>query len=181
MDSISLQQEVERLRQEIEYHNHRYHVLDSPVISDAEFDRLMARLREIEEAHPELVTPDRRRSGQGAAGIPLPQGETPGSVLSLANAFNEQDLRAWYERLVRLDDRVEKADFVVEPKIDGLTVLLHYENGRFVLGATRGNGEVGRMSPPTCARCGLCRCASVDPKGPKPPEKLTCAARCSCT
>ena len=174
MDSISLQQEVERLRQEIEYHNHRYHVLDSPVISDAEFDRLMARLREIEEAHPELVTPESPTQRAGAPPASrFRKVRHPGSVLSLANAFNEQDLRAWYERLVRLDDRVEKADFVVEPKIDGLTVLLHYENGRFVLGATRGNGEVGED---VTANLRTVRAVPlripVDPKGPKPPEKL---------
>ncbi len=67
----------------------------------------------------------------------------PAPVLSLSNAFNEEDVRAWVERIEKLDDRIKFADFVLEPKIDGLTVILHYENGVLVQGATRGDGVIG--------------------------------------
>jgi len=140
----ALREEYERLKREINFHNYRYHVLDSPLISDYEFDQMMARLREIEAAHPEWVTPD--SPSQRSGGPPLERFNKvrhPRPILSLANAFTLEDVRAWYERLVRLDERVRRADYVVEPKIDGLTVVLHYHQGQFVLGATRGDGEVG--------------------------------------
>lgn len=143
-DGSDLLQELEHLRHEIDEHNYRYHVLDAPVISDVEFDRLMGRLREIEAAHPELVTadsPTQRVSVAPAAKFArVPH---PSPILSLGNAFRVEDLRSWYERLVRIDERVEHADFVIEPKIDGLSVVLHYRQGKFTLGATRGSGEIG--------------------------------------
>ena len=136
--------ELEQLRREIHDHNYRYHVLDRPVISDAEYDRLINRLREIESLHPEWITPDSPTQRVNAAVaekfVKVPH---PAPILSLGNAYSIEDLRAWYERLIRLDERVRLADFVVEPKIDGLSVVLHYQEGRFVLGATRGSGEVG--------------------------------------
>ena len=147
METLSLdalREEYERLKREINFHNYRYHVLDSPLISDYEFDQMMARLREIEAAHPEWVTSD--SPSQRSGGPPLERFNKvrhPRPILSLANAFTLEDVRAWYERLVRLDERVRQADFVLEPKIDGLTVVLHYHQGQFVLGATRGDGEVG--------------------------------------
>lgn len=144
MSEDSLRQRYEQLKQEIHFHNYRYYVLDSPVISDAEYDRLMAELRQIEAEHPEWITPD--SPSQRAGAPPAERFEKirhPRPVLSLANAFGEEDARAWYERICRLDARVEKAAFVVEPKIDGLSVVLHYRDGMFVQGATRGDGEVG--------------------------------------
>jgi DNA ligase (NAD+) len=139
-----LLQELARLRAEINQHNYRYYVLDDPLISDAEYDRLMERLREIEAAHPELVTADSpsQRVG-GVAAEKFARVPHPAPILSLATAYTLDELRAWYERVVRLDDRVEKADFVIEPKIDGLSIVLHYIGGVFTLGATRGNGDVG--------------------------------------
>lgn len=140
----ALLQELTRLRTEISEHDYRYYVLDSPVISDAEYDRKLNRLREIEAAHPEWITAD--SPTQRVAGIAAERFAKvphPAPILSLGNAFRVEDLRAWYERLIRLDERVRTADFVVEPKIDGLSVVLHYEDGVFVLGATRGNGEIG--------------------------------------
>ncbi|MBI3363180.1 MAG: NAD-dependent DNA ligase LigA [Chloroflexi bacterium] len=134
------------LRQEIQFHNYRYHVLASPLISDAQFDELINELREIEAAHPELITPD--SPTQRVGGEPVEKFEKsrhPAPILSLGNAFNADGVRAWFERIAKLDDRVERAKFVVEPKIDGLTVVLHYENGLFTLGATRGDGEVGEV------------------------------------
>lgn len=144
MDTSLLHERYEQLKRDIHFHNHRYHVLDAPVISDAEFDRLVAELKQIEVEHPDWVTPDSPSQRAGAA--PSEKFEKvrhPAPILSLANAFGAEDARAWYERIRKLDDRVEKAAFVVEPKIDGLSVVLHYREGVFVQGATRGDGEIG--------------------------------------
>ena len=132
------------LKDEIHYHNYRYHVLNDPVISDGEFDQKLNRLKAIEAEHPEWVAPD--SPSQRAGAEPLSAFEKvahPAPILSLANAFDEDDLRDWHARISRLDERAAGADFTVEPKLDGLTVVLHYRQGTFVLGATRGNGEVG--------------------------------------
>jgi len=138
-----------QLKQELAFHLYRYHVLDDPVISDVEYDRLMNELKEIEAAHPEWVTPDSPSQRAGAA--PSEKFEKvrhPRPIMSLANAFGADDARAWYERIRKLDDRVERSSFVVEPKIDGLSVVLHYRDGLFVQGATRGDGEVGEDITP---------------------------------
>jgi DNA ligase (NAD+) len=132
------------LIEKIQYHNSRYWILDDPVVSDAEYDQLMAELRSIENIHPDWIiseSPTQRVSGESVDKFTKVQ--HPALILSLANAFSEQDIRAWYERISKLDERVRVSKFVVEPKIDGLTVVLHYENGRFVKGATRGDGQVG--------------------------------------
>lgn len=135
---------LEELRQEINFHNYRYHVLDAPLISDVEFDRLLAELRQIEAEHPQWVTPDSPTQRVGAQPSErFTKVRHPAPVLSLANAFGEADARAWYDRILRLDERVARTTFVVEPKIDGLSVILHYRDGVFVQGATRGDGEVG--------------------------------------
>lgn len=144
MDTSSARERYEQLKREIHFHNHRYHVLDAPLISDAEFDRLVAELKQIESEHPDWVTPDSPSQRAGAA--PSEKFEKvrhPRPILSLANAFGAEDARAWYERIRKLNDRVESAAFVVEPKIDGLSVILHYRDGVFVQGATRGDGEIG--------------------------------------
>ena len=133
----------EELRALIAYHEHRYFVLDSPEISDAEFDQLMAELRSIEAAHPELITPDSPTQRVGGAPV-----ETFGIIehrvplLSLANAFDADDLRAWHRRVSNL---LERDDFqmVVEPKIDGLAVALVYDRGQLTTAATRGDGTRG--------------------------------------
>lgn len=134
----------EELKENIHFHNHRYHVMDSPVISDAEFDQLLNELKRIEAEHPDWITADSptRRAGAKPADR-FDKVRHPAPILSLANAFGADDARAWLERVKRIDDRVEKAKFVVEPKIDGLSVVLHYRDGVFVQGATRGDGEVG--------------------------------------
>ncbi len=144
MHTASVKQRYEDLKGQINFHNHRYHVLDDPVISDLEFDKLVVELRQIESDHPDWVTPDSPTQRAGA--VPSDKFEKvrhPRSILSLANAFGAGDARAWYERVRKLDDRVEHARFVVEPKIDGLSVVLHYRDGFFVQGATRGDGEIG--------------------------------------
>lgn len=135
---------AEELRQELRHHNYRYYVISSPVVSDAEYDRLFQELKEIELAYPDLVTPDSPTQRVGAAPAEgFERVEHPVPILSLSNAFSPEEVRSWYERILRLDERVEKADYTVEPKLDGLTVVLHYEQGLFELGATRGDGEVG--------------------------------------
>jgi len=144
MTDESIRTRVAQLKEEIRQHNYRYHVLDSPIISDAEFDRLLKELKDLEEKNPQLKSPDsptQRVGGTPAEGfqrVPHPR-----SILSLGNAFDVDDVRAWYERILKLDSRVQHAAFTVEPKLDGLTVVLHYQDGVFTLGATRGDGETG--------------------------------------
>ncbi len=139
-----LQEELDILRREIHFHNYRYHVLDAPLVSDAEYDRLMERLKAIEAAHPEWITPDSPTQRAGSAPLDrFVKVRHPAPILSLANAFDANGVRAWLERIGKLDERIRKAQFVVEPKIDGLTVVLTYRNGIFVQGATRGDGEIG--------------------------------------
>lgn len=140
--------EVERLRREIEEHNYRYFVLDAPTIPDAEYDRLMQRLRALEEAHPELVTPDSPTQRVGAtpvSGFRPVRHSRP--MLSLENAFSEEDVLAFGKRVSDrlrangIDAKVIR--FVGEPKIDGAAVSLRYEHGVLVLAATRGDGTTG--------------------------------------
>lgn len=144
MPSSSKQERVATLHREIHTHNHRYHVLQAPLISDGEFDTLMNELRSIEELHPELITRDSptQRVG-GRPSDKLGKVRHPAPILSLGNAYGASETRTWFDRISRLDSRVNDAEFVVEPKIDGLTVVLHYQNGVFFQGATRGDGEVG--------------------------------------
>jgi DNA ligase (NAD+) len=134
---------AEELRRQLEYHGHRYYVLDDPEISDADYDALLNELRDIETEHPELLTPD--SPTQRVGGKPLDKFEPVRHLqpmLSLANARNEDELRAWEARVQRLSGR-EDIEYVTEPKIDGLAISLVYENGVFVRGATRGDGEIG--------------------------------------
>lgn len=140
---------VDELSRALAEHNFRYHVLSAPIVSDAEYDTLFRELQAIEAEHPELAKPNSptRRVG-GYISDKFVKVRHPAPILSLSNAFSPNDVRAWYDRIRRLDDRVEAAEFVVEPKIDGLTVVLHYENGAFVRGATRGDGEVGEDVTP---------------------------------
>lgn len=146
MSDSALYDRLQSLKEQLHYHNYRYHVLDDPLISDAEFDRLLIELREIEAAHLEWITPD---SPSQRTGAPVTEkfekSRHPAPILSLANAFDADGVRAWFERIARLDERVRGANFTVEPKIDGLTVVLHYRDGYFVEGATRGDGVVGEV------------------------------------
>lgn len=144
MDDIALKQELDELKKEINYHLYRYHVLDDPVISDLEYDKLAKRLNEIESAHPEWITKDSpsQRIGNAPADK-FKKVKHPFPILSLANAFSPEDIRAWYDRIVKLDSRVASSGFILEPKIDGLTVVLHYHDGIFEMGATRGDGIIG--------------------------------------
>lgn len=134
---------VADLRQKLEYHNYLYHVKDTPEISDAEYDRMFRELLELEKEHPELASPD--SPTQRVGGEPLERFtkvEHHAPMLSLANAFSEEELRAFNRRVCGLLER-EEAAYVTELKIDGVAIALTYKNGRFVRGATRGNGVVG--------------------------------------
>jgi DNA ligase (NAD+) len=144
MNNEKLQQHLEELRKQIHYHNYRYHVMDAPVISDLEYDRLLVELKQIEFEHPDWITPDSPTQRAGAAvSEKFEKVNHPFPILSLANAFGAKDALAWYERVRKIDDRVERTKFVVEPKIDGLSVILHYVDGIFFKGATRGDGLIG--------------------------------------
>lgn len=145
MNNLSLTEQLASLRDQINYHLYRYHVLDSPVISDAEYDALYRQLQELEAAHPELITPDSPTQRAGAPPLEAFAKVThPAPILSLANAFSLEDLYAWRTRIGRLlPDSAAELDFTVEPKLDGLSVVLTYRNGLFVQGATRGDGEIG--------------------------------------
>ncbi|MFN8473430.1 MAG: NAD-dependent DNA ligase LigA [Anaerolineae bacterium] len=134
---------AEELRRQLAYHSYRYHVLDAPIISDAAYDSLYRELRDLETEHPELVTPDSPTQRVGGAPVEgFRKVQHPAPMLSLDNAFSVEEVRAWGERMRRLVGDVPM-DFVVEPKMDGLTVVLHYTDGVFTLGATRGNGIEG--------------------------------------
>ena len=137
-------EEIFRLRRAIEKHNYQYHVLDDPLISDAEYDRLFRRLLELEKKHPELVTPDSPTQKVGAP--PLERFSTVQHslpMLSLNNAMDPQELVEFEERIQRFLKHNESIDYAVEPKIDGLAVEIVYVNGKFTLGSTRGDGING--------------------------------------
>jgi DNA ligase (NAD+) len=144
MNDPELHMRLDELKREINYHNYRYHVLDAPVISDYEYDKLIKELHVIETSRPAWITPDSPSQRAGAAPLEkFIKVRHPAPILSLANAFNDDDVQAWFERACKLDSRVRSSGFVVEPKIDGLTVVLHYLDGIFVQGATRGDGIIG--------------------------------------
>ncbi len=162
------------LIQKVQFHNYRYWVLDDPVVSDAEYDSLMKEIRAIESTHPDWLSPDsptQRVSGESVD--KFSKVRHPAPILSLANAFDADGVRAWFERILKLDMRVASSKFVVEPKIDGLTVVLHYENGRFTQGATRGDGEVGEDVTANLRTIrAIPLSIPVDQKGPKTPSRL---------
>ena len=139
---MDVQKEIEKLRRELEYHSRLYYVEDAPVISDYEFDMLMNRLKELEAEHPELVTPDsptQRVGGQALSKFEQVRHQVP--LESLTDVFSLDELYAFGDRM---DDLIDAPHaYTVEPKIDGLSMSLEYENGVFVRGATRGDGLVG--------------------------------------
>ncbi|WP_287158436.1 NAD-dependent DNA ligase LigA [Chloroflexus sp.] len=144
MSHTTVADRINELRSLIRRYDYHYYVLDDPIVSDAEYDMLMAELRALEAAHPELITPD--SPTQRVSGIPASQFakvQHPQPMLSLGNAFTKADLLAWRDRVLRLLGPDAKVAYVVEPKIDGLAVALTYRDGRLVQGATRGDGEVG--------------------------------------
>jgi DNA ligase (NAD+) len=145
-DRDHLAARAEELRRLIRHHQYLYYVLDAPEISDAEFDAWVQALQRLEREHPELRSADSPtvRVG-GFIADRFEKVRHPAPMLSLANAFGPEELRAWRDRIRRLLPATLHAElgYAVEPKFDGLTVVLHYEQGRFILGATRGDGEFG--------------------------------------
>jgi DNA ligase (NAD+) len=141
---MSPAEQVARLREQIERANNAYYVLDAPEISDAEYDRLFRELQALEEAYPDLQSPDSptQRVGAVTTGA-LPKHTHKRPMLSLANAFTAEELAEWEERNARLAAEVKTAGYTTEIKIDGAAVSLTYENGRLKMGATRGNGTIG--------------------------------------
>src|SRR3989449_6384808 len=136
---------IEDLRNQIREHEHRYYVLDQPTISDYEFDHLMRELQKLEQEYPELVTPDsptQRVGGEPAKAFPSHRFERP--MMSLENAYSEEELRDWHRRVTQLAG-TESVDYQTELKIDGLSVALIYENGVLSKGVTRGDGRTGEV------------------------------------
>lgn len=155
MHSKTTEKKINSLHEKLHYHNHRYYVLDDPEIPDSEYDKLFRELQAIEEKYPEAITPDsptQRVGGQPLDGFKQVKHLIP--MLSLGNAFTEEEVAAFEKRLIdRLDadidgdgdesDAIEQLEYTVEPKLDGLAVSLLYENGILTQGATRGDGETG--------------------------------------
>src|SRR5581483_4021243 len=138
-----LKARAEALRDKIRYHEYRYYVLDDPEISDAEFDRLINELKQLEADHPELITPDsptQRVGGKPREGFVKIPHSSP--MLSLDNSYNEEELRDWERRVHELSG-MKSVEYVCELKLDGLSMALRYENERLVAGITRGDGSVG--------------------------------------
>ncbi|PWU25262.1 MAG: NAD-dependent DNA ligase LigA [Candidatus Rokuibacteriota bacterium] len=161
------------LRSQLEYHNHRYYVLDDPEIADPEYDDLLRELMSLEAAHPDLLTadsPTQRVGGRPSGG--LQEVRHPQPMLSLANARDEDELRAWEQRVHNLLSRRgvpdREIEYVTEPKIDGLAISLVYENGVLARGATRGDGEVGEDVTPNLRTIGAIP-LRIGGKGPPPP------------
>lgn len=138
---MTVNEQIEQLRRELNQHNYNYYVLDEPTISDFEYDRMLRELDQLEKENPQLITPDSptQRVGGMASGSFAPVTHRV-PLESLQNAFDFEELRD-FDRRVR--ESVPDAAYIVEPKIDGLSVALEYENGLFVRGATRGDGSVG--------------------------------------
>src|SRR5437660_10849670 len=132
MKRVDLQSDIDTLRDEIRRHEYRYYVLDDPQISDAEFDRLMNELKKLESAHPELITPDsptQRVGGKPREGFVKVAHSAP--MLSLDNAFGEEELRNW-DRRVRELAGSDKIEYVCELKLDGMSMALVYEDGKLL-------------------------------------------------
>jgi DNA ligase (NAD+) len=176
MDKQPTRERAAELRESINYHNYCYYVLDRPIISDAAYDALMDELREIENEFPDLVTPTSPTQRVGAKPADGFQKVThPAPILSLDKATNREEIFQWRERIGKLlpDEDYPPLSYAVEPKFDGLTVVLHYRDGRFELGATRGDGEIGEDITTNLRTINtLPLTIPVDPNGPTPPSFL---------
>src|SRR2546425_6056859 len=144
----NVRKEIEELREKLRYHEYRYYVLDDPEISDAAYDRVMNRLKELEAAHPELVTPDSltvRVGGAPREGFSTVRHARP--MMSLDNAFSYEALRDW-DRRVREGSGQQKIEYIAEHKFDGLSISLQFEDGVLARGVTRGDGTTGEDVTP---------------------------------
>ncbi|GAA5317256.1 MAG: NAD-dependent DNA ligase LigA [Candidatus Pelagadaptatus aseana] len=143
--SHSTHQRIDELRQQLNYHNYRYYVLDDPTMPDSEYDRLFQELKHLEADHPEMVTDDSptRRVGEAPLSV-FSQVRHEIPMLSLDNAFNDDDLQSFNQRLLeRLGGNIKTLDYACEPKLDGIAVSLLYVDGLLQRGATRGDGSTG--------------------------------------
>jgi DNA ligase (NAD+) len=143
MEKVEAKKAIEKLREGIHHHDYRYYVLAQPEISDTEYDRMMKQLSSLEKQFPELITadsPSRRVGGQLVGGFQTAKHRVP--MLSLDNTYNENEVLEWDDRLEKIFATAE-FNYVVEPKVDGVSLSLIYENGRLVRGVTRGDGETG--------------------------------------
>jgi DNA ligase (NAD+) len=141
--SAALEKKIEALREKIRHHEYRYYVLDDPEITDAGFDKLMNELKKLEAGHPELITPDsptQRVGGKPREGFVKVRHSSP--MLSLDNAYSEEELRDWERRVHELSGRSD-VEYMCELKLDGMSLALHYSGGQLVRGITRGDGSVG--------------------------------------
>ncbi len=143
MNQQAAEQRIGELRAEIEQHDYRYYVLDTPSVPDAEYDRLMRELQSLEAGFPRLVVPEsptQRVGGQPAEGFEEVRHRTP--MLSLANAFSAEEIQQFHERVIK-GLETGHVSYVAEPKLDGVAISLRYEAGRLVQAATRGDGATG--------------------------------------
>jgi len=143
MAAKDVEKKIEVVRDKIRHHEYRYFVLDDPEITDAAFDQLMNQLKKLEAEHPALITPDsptQRVGGKPREGVVKAAHSSP--MLSLDNTYNVDDLRNWERRVHELSGR-EDIDYVCELKLDGMSLALHYEDGKLVRGITRGDGTIG--------------------------------------
>ena len=141
--SAALEKKIEALREKIRHHEYRYYVLDDPEITDAEFDKLMNELKKLEAEHPGLITPDsptQRVGGKPGEGFVKVRHSSP--MLSLDNAYSEEELRDWERRVHELSGRND-VEYICELKLDGMSLALHYSGGHLERGITRGDGSVG--------------------------------------
>jgi DNA ligase (NAD+) len=172
-ETEQLVRELNALREEIRYHNKLYYVDNNPEISDAEYDRLMQRLHDLEAAHPELITPDSPTQRIGAA---LPGDFEPVThsvpMLSLAKARDEAALRAFDRHLKQRLEREAAIEYVFEPKFDGLAVEVVYEDGRLMVGSTRGDGVTGENVTPNLKTIGAIPLKLLAPAGETLPTRL---------
>src|ERR1700733_12198489 len=137
------EKKIALLREQIRHHEYLYYVLDQPEISDADFDKIMRQLKDLEAEHPELLTadsPTQRVGGKPREGFVKVAHSSP--MLSLDNTYSEEELRDWERRVHELSGR-EDVDYVCELKLDGMSLALTYEDGKLLRGVTRGDGSVG--------------------------------------
>jgi DNA ligase (NAD+) len=173
MNEGQAKKRIEKLREEINFHNHRYYVLDDPVITDAEYDRLMGELEGLEKEYPRLITPDSPTRRVGAP--PLDKFEEVRHaipMLSLANAFEEEEVREFDDRLKRFLKDTRDIEYCAELKIDGIAVELIYEDGRFTTGSTRGDGFVGENVTQNLKTVKSIPLALIPRKGEPVPSRL---------
>src|ERR1700729_1620522 len=134
---------IESFREKIRHHEYLYYVLDNPELTDADFDKLMNELKRIEAEHPELITPDsptQRVGGKPREGFVKAKHSSP--MLSLDNAYSEEELRDWERRVHELTGRTD-LEYMCELKLDGMSLALRYSDGRLERGITRGDGSIG--------------------------------------